>query len=223
MFASVQVVGHGRVGSAISARLSERGVLGPTDCSAALVILCVLCVPDTAIADAAAAVAIGPWIAHVSGATSIRALAPHVLRFTMHPLQTFRPGGGPQQLDGACAAVAGECDDARRRGFWLASLLGLKPFEIPDHTRALYHAGAVFASNYIVTLYRAAKHLFELTGAPPEALHLLIQRTVVNRFELTGPIARGDSTTVEAHLTAIREHAPELESLYRALADRTGR
>ena len=42
-----------------------------------------------------------------------------------------------------------------------------------------------------------------------------------NGFELTGPIARGDWTTVDAHLAAIREHLPDLEPMYRALADAT--
>jgi predicted short-subunit dehydrogenase-like oxidoreductase (DUF2520 family) len=219
VFTSVRVVGHGRVGSAVSARLSERGLLS----SGGRADLVVLCVPDKAIADAAAAVAAGPWVTHVSGATSIAALAPHVRRFTMHPLQTFRIGGGPQQLDGAWAAVAGDDDEARRRGFWLAAALGLKPFVIADDARALYHAGAVFASNYLVTLYRSATRLFHLAGAPPDALLPLIERTVANRFELTGPIARGDASTVGIHLDAIRNTAPELEPLYRALADRTGR
>jgi predicted short-subunit dehydrogenase-like oxidoreductase (DUF2520 family) len=48
-----------------------------------------------------------------------------------------------------------------------------------------------------------------------------MHRTIENGFELTGPIARGDWQTVEAHLAAIRQHAPELERMYRALADQT--
>jgi len=49
----------------------------------------------------------------------------------------------------------------------------------------------------------------------------LMQRTIDNRFELTGPIARGDTSTVEAHLSAIRQAAPDLEALYRAMAEAT--
>jgi predicted short-subunit dehydrogenase-like oxidoreductase (DUF2520 family) len=49
----------------------------------------------------------------------------------------------------------------------------------------------------------------------------LMRRTIDNGFELTGPIARGDWTTVEAHLAAIHDHAPELEELYRAMAKAT--
>ncbi len=48
--------------------------------------------------------------------------------------------------------------------------LGLRPFDLADDVRALYHAGAAIASNYLVTLYRSASRLFEDAGAPPEAL-----------------------------------------------------
>jgi predicted short-subunit dehydrogenase-like oxidoreductase (DUF2520 family) len=77
------------------------------------------------------------------------------------------------------------------------------------------------ASNYLVTLRRAAGSLLEAAGAPPEALDPLMARTVENGFELTGPIQRGDWETVERHLEAIRAERPELETLYRTLADAT--
>ena len=70
-----------------------------------------------------------------------------------------------------------------------------------------YHAGAAIASSYLVTLRRAAG-LLDAAGAPPEALDPLMRRTIENDFELTGPIARGDWATVDAHVTAIRRSAP---------------
>ena len=219
MFSSVTIVGKGRVGSAVAARLTERGLTidrEPAD-------LVLLCVPDSAIAASARAIPVGPWIAHVSGATPLSALAPHSKRFGVHPLQTFVKTRGPEQLDGAWAAVGSETADARARGVWFAELLGLRPFDISEDSRALYHAGAAMASNYLVTLYRAAAQLFELVGAPPEALVPLMRQTIANHFELTGPIARGDWATVDAHLAAISIDAPELESLYRALAQQTAR
>ena len=85
----------------------------------------------------------------------------------------------------------------------------------------LYHAGAAIASNFLVTLYRAASRLLESAGAPPEALLPLMRRTIDNGFDLTGPIARGDWTTVDAHLAAIHRAAPDLEALYRAMAQVT--
>ena len=213
----IHVIGSGRAGSAIGARLRERGIaVGEDDPE-----LVLLCVPDTAIAEVAAGIEPGPWIAHVSGATPLAALDPHTRRFSVHPLQTFTLGRGPEQLDGAWAAVTGESDEALEMGFTLAETLGLKGFELDDEARTLYHAGAVFASNYIVTLQRAATLLFDAAGAPPEALDPLMLRTIENDFELTGPISRGDWDTVAAHKAAIHNELPELDDLYATLADAT--
>jgi predicted short-subunit dehydrogenase-like oxidoreductase (DUF2520 family) len=216
---SIRVIGRGRVGAAVAARLAERGVelrdAGEVDAV-------LLCVPDTAIADVARGLTPGhAWIGHVSGATPLSALAPHTRRFTLHPLQTFTRSRGPEQLDGAFAAVSGETPDAIAFARGLAEMLGLEPFELADDRRALYHAGAAVASNFLVTLYRIASGLIEEAGAPPHALIPLMQRTIENGFELTGPIARGDWTTVDAHLEAIRESQPEVEPVYRTLAEAT--
>jgi predicted short-subunit dehydrogenase-like oxidoreductase (DUF2520 family) len=215
---SVKVIGSGRVGSAIAARLSERGlaVRDPAE-------LVLLCVPDVAIAEVARTIEPGPWVAHVSGATPLAALDPHRKRFGLHPLQTFTRARGQEQLDGAWAAVVSESDEARQVALWLAETLGLRPFELADEARPLYHAGAAIASNYLVTLHEVAAELFRAAGAPPEALVPLMRRTIDNGFELTGPIERGDWETVEAHRRAIREARPELEPLYDVLAEATAR
>jgi predicted short-subunit dehydrogenase-like oxidoreductase (DUF2520 family) len=216
-FESVQVIGAGRVGSAVAARLRERGVAVVED-GAELVLLCV---PDAVISEAAAGIAPGPWVAHVSGATPLTALSPHARRFGVHPLQTFTRSRGAEQLDGAWAAVTGESPEARGHGYSLARTLGLEPFELNDGARVLYHAGAAIASGYLVTLHRVASELFEAAGAPPEALVPLMRRTIENDFDLTGPIARGDWETVERHRSAIREARPEYERLYDVLAEAT--
>ena len=217
MITSVHVVGAGRVGSAIAARLAERGLLlterGPD--------LVLLCVPDRAIAEVAGALHPGPWVAHVSGATPLVALTPHTRRFGLHPLQTFTRSRGAEQLDGAFAAVTAEDDEAQELGFWLARTLGLEPFALVDAKRDAYHAGAAIAANYLVTLRRAAGLLLESAGAPPAALDPLLRRTIENGFELTGPIARGDWATIETHVAAIRRERPELESMYVTLAETT--
>jgi predicted short-subunit dehydrogenase-like oxidoreductase (DUF2520 family) len=222
MIGSVRLVGTGRAGSAIAARLRERGVLvqagRDTTADAELVLLAV---PDAHIAEVAHQVPIGPWVAHVSGATSLAALDPHQRRFCVHPLQTLSLDRGAEQLDGAWAAITFETDDARLAAEWLASTLGLRAFPLADADKPLYHAGAAIASNFLVTLYRAAARLLEESSAPPEALVPLMQRTIENGFVLTGPIARGDWTTVEAHLRALEERAPDLVPLYRALAEAT--
>ncbi len=216
MFETITVIGAGRAGSAIAARLRERGFRVADDGE-----LCLLCVPDRAIAEIAQAIPAGPWVAHVSGATPLAELAPHVNRFSVHPLQTLTRERGAEQLDGAWAAVTGESADALAHAHELAVALGLRPFVLADDRRALYHAGAAMASNFLVTLHRAASRLFVDAGAPPEALLPLMERTIANGFELTGPIARGDRTTVERHLAAIRADEPELEPLYTTLAEAT--
>jgi pantoate--beta-alanine ligase len=217
-FERVHVVGaRGRVGSALSARLAERGIALTEDAPD----LVLLCVPDRAIGEVAREIAQGPWIAHVSGATPLAALAPHGRRFGVHPLQTFTARSGPEQLDGAFAAVTGESDEAREAGLSLAGVLGLQPFVLDDADRAAYHAGAATAATFLVTLRRAGGSLLEAAGAPPEALDPLMRRVIENDFELTGPIERGDWETVERHLEAIRGERPELERAYRALADLT--
>ena len=103
------------------ARLRERRIsvvtgrepLGDAD-------LVLLAVPDAAIPEVAQQVPIGPWVAHVSGATSLTALDPHERRFSVHPLQTLSLQRGPEQLDGAWAAITFETDDARAAAEWLA-------------------------------------------------------------------------------------------------------
>ena len=214
---TIRIIGSGRVGSAVAARLRERGF----DLRGDGADLVLLCVPDRAIAEVAAEIPIGPWIGHTSGATHLSALDPHERRFGLHPLQSFTRARGPEQLDGAHAAVTGESDEAREVGFWLSRELGLEPFALDDSQRALYHAGAVVAASYLVTLHQAAADLVQAAGAPPAALLPLMRRVIENDFELTGPAVRRDWETVEAHLEAIRERLPELEPLYRALADAT--
>jgi predicted short-subunit dehydrogenase-like oxidoreductase (DUF2520 family) len=220
MIESVQIVGaRGRVGSAVSARLEERGIV--LDSTSPELVL--LCAPDRAIAAVAAQTLVGPWIAHVSGATPLGALEPHTRRFGLHPLQSFSKLRGAEQLDGVWGAVTAESDEARAVGRWLAETLGVRPFDLNDDRRAAYHAGAAMASNYLVTLRAAAQSMLEVAGAPPDALDPLIRGVMDTGFDLTGPIARGDWATVERHLAVIRADRPELEELYLVLAAATAR
>jgi predicted short-subunit dehydrogenase-like oxidoreductase (DUF2520 family) len=214
---SVKVIGAGRVGSAVSARLAERGIESREDADVVL-----LCIPDTAIPAVSRGLAPGHgWIGHTSGATPLSALAPHERRFGLHPLKSFTRTRGAEQLDGAPAAITAESDEAREIGFELAGLLGLEPFALAEEDRALYHAGAAIASNYLVTLQRAAAEIFREVGAPESGIRSLMQSVIDNGFELTGPIARGDWDTVDRHLDVLRERKPKLEPLYRTLAEAT--
>jgi predicted short-subunit dehydrogenase-like oxidoreductase (DUF2520 family) len=202
-----------RLGERIPTQVAGRDL----ECGDAELVL--LCVPDRTIPDVAAAIPAGPWVAHTSGACRLEALAPHDRRFSLHPLQTFTLGRGPEQLDGAWAAVSGESAEAIAAGTALARTLGLKPFELDDEMRPLYHAAASFVSAFLVTLHDVAGELMEAAGAPPEALDPLMRRTIENGFQHTGPLVRDDWETVERHAEAIAARSPDLLPLYRALAE----
>jgi predicted short-subunit dehydrogenase-like oxidoreductase (DUF2520 family) len=175
-------------------------------------------------------------VLHTSGATSVSALdtcaQAGALTVVFHPLQTFsEPVGGSKRFDGAAVAVtpgAGPTTAAARNaGFKMARALGARPFVLPDHQRALYHAAASVASNYLVTLEHCAELLFVQAGMPSEdALSLflpLVRATLDNMSAhgsvaaLTGPLSRGDEPTIAAHLAALERECPALLSLYRRL------
>jgi predicted short-subunit dehydrogenase-like oxidoreductase (DUF2520 family) len=220
-FKSACVVGAGRVGKALAARLGERIPTRTTghEVDVGDAELVVICVPDRVITDVSHAIEPGPWVAHTSGACGLDALDPHERRFSFHPLQTFVLELGPEQLDGSWAAISGQDEEALMAARELAGLLRVTPFELDDEERALYHAAAHFASAFLVTLHEVAADLMEAAGGPPEALEPLMRRTMENGFSHTGPLVRGDWTTIERHIEAIGESRPELLPLYRALAD----
>jgi predicted short-subunit dehydrogenase-like oxidoreductase (DUF2520 family) len=224
------VLGPGRVGRALAARLTASGhhvTLGrdpqlARGCDAVLV-----CVPDGAIAEVAARLPDGPWRVHCAGAVSLDALGHGTHALSVHPLMTFRADGDASQLDGAHAAVTARDAEGAAVGDWLARELGLTPFPLADDQRVLYHAAAVLASNSLPVVVDAAVRCAALAGIEPStaraALAPLVLRSAENALAglpdggLTGPVARGDASTVESHLAALGGE-PALAALYRALA-----
>lgn len=227
---SVAIVGRGRLGTALSAALRERGIdasepLGRgADPSAVEAVL--LCVPDAEIAAAAARVDPGPLVGHCSGATSLAALAPHE-RFSLHPLMTVTAADGAQRFAGAGAAIAGSTARARAFARRLAGALAMRPFELDERDRAAYHAAASIASNFLVTLQAAAERLMLDAGASREVLVPLVRATVENwaqlgpELALTGPVARGDEATVAAQRAALADRTPDLLPVFDSLVDAT--
>jgi predicted short-subunit dehydrogenase-like oxidoreductase (DUF2520 family) len=225
---TIAIVGDGRLGRALTAALREAGVrvsgphgrgfsATPADAAPDAVMLCV---PDGEIATAAAAVVPGPLVGHCSGATALDALSPHEA-FGLHPLMTVTHAGA--RFAGAGAAVAGTTARARDLAARLADRLGMRPFRLAEDDRAAYHAGASMASNFLVTLEEAARRV---SGLDRELLLPLVQATVDNwavegAASLTGPIVRGDETTVVRHREAIAHRAPDLLELYDVLAGAT--
>ena len=217
MIDRIHVIGSGRVGSAVAARLSEQGIA----VRSGRVVegdpqLVLLCVPDAAIRDVAQGLTPGPLVAHMSGATPLGALDPHAAGSASIRCRPSPPRG-PEQLDGAWAAVTAETT-RRAAGIWLAETLAAAVRARRLGAHALPR-GAV-----CLELPRHAAPCGVCSSrarAPPEALEPLMRRTIENDFELTGPISRGDWATVEAHRAAIRATHPELDELYETLAGGT--
>jgi predicted short-subunit dehydrogenase-like oxidoreductase (DUF2520 family) len=224
MHSSTVVIGAGRVGQTIAARLGARLIGRDDDPDLADCRRLLIATPDTAIRHVCEALAprlpAGAAVVHFSGATSVHALDAAAGPIAcVHPLQTVWPELGPRQLEGAYAAVTG--DGAVGGG--LARELGMTPFALDDEAKPIYHAASAFASNYLVTLTQVAVGLMERAGIERDlaqrALRPLQERTLeVAGRAPTGPIARGDATTVAAHLEAI---GADLEPLYRALGRAT--
>lgn len=106
----------------------------------------------------------------------------------------------------------------------MAANLGARPYEIDGNAKPLYHASAVIASNYLVSLMKMASEVMAASGIPEdkafEFLLPLVKGTLSNMEKmgiekaLTGPVARGDATTVEAHIKSIDKKLPDLKSTY---------
>ncbi|MFT4232608.1 MAG: DUF2520 domain-containing protein, partial [Leucobacter sp.] len=171
----VQVVGEGRMGTALAGALRDAGAgsgidvlppagRGATGAGADAV---VLAVPDAAIAEAAALIEPGPLVGHLSGATGLAALHPHEA-FGLHPLLTVTGPG--TVFAGAYAAVDGTSDRALETARGLAAALGMSTFRVADEDRAAYHAAASAASNFLVVLEGFAERLAGTAGVPREAL-----------------------------------------------------
>jgi predicted short-subunit dehydrogenase-like oxidoreductase (DUF2520 family) len=194
----------------------------------------VLGVPDDALADVVAALVdrIGEGAAalHLSGAVGLDVLAPLERGGTrvlaMHPLQTFADvEGAIDAMPGAAIAVTARDPEGTALGERLAGDLGGRPFALREEERPLYHAAAVFASNYLVTVSGAALELFTAAGVPDAAAAMepLQAATLANvhrlgpQQALTGPAVRGDAGTIARNLDAVAAAAPSLVPAYVAL------
>lgn len=196
--------------------------------------LVVLATPDDAIAEVARALARLGMIAsrhvvlHLSGVldrSALDALEPGGAGLgSLHPLQTIAdPATAPDRLRGAYAGVEGD-SRALEAAEWLARAAGMRPVRVAGGAKPLYHAAAVFVSNYVVALAAVAERLGAAAGVAGDEAHRiylpLLQGAVANIARegaaraLTGPVRRGDLRTIEAHLAAL-DRADE--RLYREL------
>lgn len=228
-----------RAGRQRAQTLCEAPVLDRPEQTLGTADVAIMAVPDDAIRDVAEGLAggvrPGQHVVHTSGSMSVEALAPvreaGARTGSLHPLQTLpSPERGADALRGAAVAVTCEPED-RQFLSRLASGWGGRPFPLLDEAKTVYHAAAVFASNYVVSVLWAAAELLEEAGVSQGSalLEPLVRSTVENvavrgpEGAITGPVARGDLESVRHHVeTLAGRSAPEpILGAYRALAELT--
>jgi len=167
---------------------------------------------------------------HTSGANPARTILapalPHVRAVgTLHPLVSLAdPRVAVEALKEVAFGIEGD-EPARAMAKRIVRALGARAVFLEAENLALYHAGAVMASNYVVALADTAQTLLVRAGVPPDqalpALIPLLTSVVHNLAQLglpgalTGPVERGDVSSVERHLKTLEARAPELLALYR--------
>ncbi len=160
-------------------------------------------------------------VLHLSGVQGQEALGPLVTTRaalgSLHPLQTIsEPEGASERLKGAWAAVEG-MPRAVETAEQLARDVGLKPFRLATKHKAVYHAGAVFASNYFVVIEAVAQRLLRHAGlTDAEAWEGTLANLARQQPSdaLTGPVMRGDVETIVRHLESL---TIDDQNLYRLL------
>ncbi len=195
-----------------------------------------LCVPDRAIADAVRSLSrhdlAGKAVLHTSGDLSEAPLSPLRRRGAavgcLHPLWSFpEPGRRTVDLKGVAFAIDGDreaCAAARA----MVRALGGRPLRIPEAKRASYHLAASILANDLVALLDigmdlAARRL-RMSGRSAREIFLPLVRAAVENVSrsgpgraLTGPVVRGDISTIEHHLQAISGEDPGVQAVYRSL------
>jgi predicted short-subunit dehydrogenase-like oxidoreductase (DUF2520 family) len=177
----------------------------------------------------------GQYVVHCSGADTTDILEPArkggAYVGVFHPLQTF--AGAREALENMPGSTFTLEAEEPLLGILqdMASALGGHWIELKAGDKAAYHAAAVIACNYLVTLVKMATDLWQTFGIPREkatrALLPLIRGTVHNIETigiprcLTGPIARGDSGTIKKHLEALEKVSPDMLTTYKELGLRT--
>ena len=148
-----------------------------------------------------------------------------------HPLQTFAGvKEAIENIPGSTFAVEAE-EPLKTTLKEMATALDGNPIDLRAEDKVAYHAAAVIACNYLVTLVKLATDLWQTFSVPSEqatrALLPLIRGTLHNIETigipncLTGPIARGDTGTIDKHLKTLEEKVPGLLSAYKELGRQT--
>jgi predicted short-subunit dehydrogenase-like oxidoreductase (DUF2520 family) len=223
------VAGRGNLGRSLARALHARLVPARAGFRLPRHGLLFLAVPDSAVGEMATRIQRmkpSPQLAivHVSGALGLDALSAlrDNPRGSFHPLQSFPAPSPPEAFRGITIAVDASTPALMRRLRSIARAIGAMPKRVGDRDRALYHAAAVFASNYVnVVFAEAVRLLREIGWTEAEATRALLplaEGALAGIREqgpvraLTGPVRRGDAATVSRHLDAV-----DRPDLYRML------
>lgn len=192
-----------------------------------------IAVPDGQVPQVAAGLPLSAAhsVVHLSGVLGLDCLAAAAQQGAqigaLHPLQAFPRNAEAALFRGIHAGI-----EASEPGLFaeleqIARGLGATPFSLAGVDRAAYHAAAVFASNYAVALHAAAAQVWQLAGLPLATARSALAPLTLGAAQaidarelpeaLTGPIARGDVSSVASHLQALQGD-PDRVRLYRALA-----
>lgn len=222
----VLVLGRGRLGrtlaGALEAHAASHALASSQDARPTDADLVLLAVPDHAVGSAAERLAdqglegVGA-VAHLSGALGLGALAPLAERGiavgSFHPFTPVPDVRPPAVFQGATVGIDASTPELRDRLEALAASLGAHARHVPDERRAIYHAAAVMASASVVALAARSQRLLRSIGWSDEealaALLPLMRETIANLAvdglpgALTGPLRRGDRSTIAGHLAAL--------------------
>ncbi|WP_300457600.1 DUF2520 domain-containing protein [Desulfobacula sp.] len=173
---------------------------------------------------------------HLSGALSssilVAAKQKGASTGSIHPLQAFAPyeKGQKSPFKGINMSIEGN-DAAIELGKEIVNALKANSFTIPTHAKTMYHASAVVASNYLVTLEHFALELLKEANLSEENAYEILEPLIMGTLNniktqgsinaLTGPVARGDDEIVSRHLLDIDKKLPQFSSLYRLLGKHT--
>ncbi len=176
------------------------------------------------------------FVFHLSGALSSNELTwaseKGASIASIHPLQSFPPyqPGQESLFEGSYMSMEGD-ENAVNVGKQIANALGCHCFVMPTSAKILYHAAAVTASNYLVTLISGALEMMAKTGLDSDEAYNVLEPLITGSLNnikrhgthaaLTGPISRGDASIVQRHLEDMEKNLPEQMNLYRAMGTYT--
>lgn len=240
-------IGTGRMGRAIvhAARRAGMDVVGswsrssttPLEAVLADVDVVFVAVPDDAVGAVTALLgrhgSAGQLVLVTSGAARIEALAaaaPALRVARLHPMQAVGADAREDVLDGAVAAITALDGSTAEAAHEVARRLAMRGFDLADGAAATWHAAGTVAAGGVVATLAAARDLAVAAGLDAELALVAVGALAASAVDqaretsperaITGPVARGDRTTVQSHRAAIIEVAPSLLDLYDVLAAR---